>query len=173
MSKYSKEIKVRAVRQYLDEKGSIQSIATKLDIDLSSLKKWIRHYQKHGIKAFDKRYSTYDASFKLSVLKYICTHPVSHQQAAAVFDIRNHGSIAKWSSQYQTGGFNALKPKHKGRPPMKRPSSKKKPDNIKSHDELLKELEYLRAENAFLKKYDALLQQEEAARSKKQTPSKD
>lgn len=56
---------------------------------------------------------------------------------------------------------------------MARKLPAQKPDSELTHEELLKELEYLRAENAFLKKYDALLRKEEAAQNKKRTSSKD
>ena len=173
MSKYSKAQKITAIRQYLQGNESLKTVADKLEIDLSSLKKWVRHYQQHGMAAFEKKHSYYDAAFKLDVLKYVYSQNVSHQHAAAVFDIRHHGIIAKWRSQYQTGGFEALTPKRKGRPQMTRKRSAKQSDQERSRDELLKELEYLRAENAFLKKLDALIQEEEATAAKKQPPSRD
>lgn len=47
------------------------------------------------------------------------------------------------------------------------------PERSMSQDELIEELLYLRAENAYLKKLDALIQEEEAAaRSKKRKRSK-
>lgn len=55
---------------------------------------------------------------------------------------------------------------------MARKQPAKKSDQDRSCDELLKELEYLRAENAFLKKLDALIQEEEKMADKKQPPSK-
>ena len=49
-----------------------------------------------------------------------------------------------------------------------------KPDEELTRGELLKELAYLRAETAYLKKLDALIQEEQAAtRAKKRKPSKD
>nr|WP_245696429.1 hypothetical protein [Halomonas taeanensis] len=55
----------------------------------------------------------------------------------------------------------------------KKPSSPL-PDDERSHKELLEELAYLRAENAYLKKLDALIREQEAAtRGKKPRPSKD
>ena len=173
MSKYSKEQKIAAIQQYLQSDDSFKIIADRLEIDLSSLKKWVRHYQQHGMAAFEKKRTDYDAAFKLDVLKYVYSHNVSHQQAAAIFDIRNHGIIAKWRSQYQAGGFEALTSKRKGRPPMARKKPAKKPDHERSQEELLEELEYLRAENAYLKKLDALIQEEETMADKKQLPSKD
>ena len=47
------------------------------------------------------------------------------------------------------------------------------PERSLSQDELIEELLYLRAENAYLKKLDALIQEEKAAaRSKKRKRSK-
>ena len=173
MSKYSKHIKLFAVRQYLQSNDSLVSIARRLDLDETSLRLWISHYKQHGATAFEKKYSHYSATFKLSVLKYIQQHDCSYKQAAAKYDIRNPSSIANWSRDYQTGGLQALTPKSKGQTPMTRKKPAKKVDSALSRDELLKELEYLRAENAFLKKYDALLQAEEKAAKRKRSPSKD
>lgn len=172
MSKYSKDIKLIAVRRYLQSNKSLESIAKQLEIDPTSMQLWVRHYEKHGIAALEKKYSHYSAQLKLLVLRYIQKHGCSNKDAAAHFDIRNPGSIANWSRQYQTGGFNALIPKRKGRPTMARKKPAKKSDQDRSRDELLKELEYLRAENAFLKKLDALIQEEEKMAGKKQPPSK-
>jgi transposase len=45
----------------------------------------------------------------------------------------------------------------------------KVPDENRSQKDLLKELEYLRAENAYLKKLDALIQEKKAAAQKKRS----
>ena len=174
MSKYSKDIKLIAVRRYLQSNESSESIASKLGVDHTSLRLWIRHYKQHGTAAFEKKYTHYSAQFKLSVLRYVQQHGCSYKKAATKFDIRNPSSIANWSRCYQTGGFEALKPKRKGRSPsMARKKSVRKPDSALSREELMKELEFLRAENAFLKKYDALLQEEEKAVKRKPSRSKD
>ena len=85
----------------------------------------------------------------------------------AEFGVRDSGTISQWLRLYQLGGIDALQPKPKGRakqmPKPKQPQSKRiTADQDKTHAELLKELEYLRAENAFLKKLDALIQAQEA-----------
>ncbi|WP_162619477.1 hypothetical protein [Salinicola peritrichatus] len=54
-----------------------------------------------------------------------------------------------------------------------KPPSPPPADEERSHEELLEELAYLRAENAYLKKLDALIQEEQAARGKKRKSSKD
>lgn len=173
MTRYNTDIKRLAVQKYLQGKQSLGHIAQQLQIEPSALRKWLRHYQQQGHKALSKKYSHYSPHFKRSVLQYVRTQGVSYQQAAAIFDIRNPFSIAQWARQYDTGGLTELTPKPRGRRPMSQKSSPQKPDAECSREELLKELAYLRAENAFLKKYDALLREEEAAHNKKRTPSKD
>lgn len=51
MSKYSKDLKLIAVRRYLQSNESLESIAKQLEIDRTSMQLWIRHYEKHGIAA--------------------------------------------------------------------------------------------------------------------------
>ena len=49
----------------------------------------------------------------------------------------------------------------------KKPDSVKKEDSEKTAKELLEELEYLRAENEYLKKLNALVQERETRQQKK------
>jgi transposase len=74
MSKYRKELKWIAVRQYLKSADSPESIANQLEIDSTSVRLWIRHYEQNAMAAFEKKYSHYSAQFKLSVLRYIQVH---------------------------------------------------------------------------------------------------
>ena len=45
MSRYSKDVKIKAIRQCLNSDDSPKRIADKLGIDFSSFRKWIRHYE--------------------------------------------------------------------------------------------------------------------------------
>lgn len=77
-------------------------------------------------------------------------------------------SILEWQTLFKQGGFEALKPRKKGRPnKMKRPQ---KPDNRteqeKLIDQLQEELIYLRAENDILKKFQEMDEKEERQRRK-------
>jgi transposase len=172
MSKYDKAFKLAAVQRCLTNKVSSSKLSSQLGIDKSMLRRWIEAYRVHGHSAFDKKYSHYTARFKLSVLQYIKTHKVSNQQAAANFDIRNPPCITVWARQYTAGGIAALEPQRRGRPKVSRKVTCP-PDEQRSQKELLEELTYLRAENAYLKKLDALIREEEAAQNKKRKRSKD
>lgn len=67
--------------------------------------------------------------------------------------------------------MSGLTSKYKGSTLMKPPSASK-PDDEKTPTELKRELQYLRAENAYLKKLDARLREREQATTK-QGSSKD
>ncbi len=60
-SKYSAEEKINAVKEYLDGKGSMSSIAKRLDIAFQSFKQWVKNYEAMGTDAFstsqNKHYS--------------------------------------------------------------------------------------------------------------------
>ena len=96
------------------------------------------------------------------------THNLSQQEVAAYFNIPTKSSILEWQTLFKQGGFEALKPRKKGRSnKMKRP---KKPDNRteqeKLIDQLQEELAYLRVENAVLKKFQEMDEKEERQRQK-------
>jgi transposase len=104
-----------------------------------------------------KKFSHYDAQFKLSVLRRMWEDGLSHRQTAAMFNIRNKSCLSDWERRYKTGGIDALAPYRRGRPrAMPKSEKPSEPqvspsDNAKSREELLAELNYLRMENAYLK----------------------
>lgn len=54
-NKYSPEEKIRLVHQILDNKQSINALASSCGIDYSTLEAWVRNYQSIGIDAFYTR----------------------------------------------------------------------------------------------------------------------
>ncbi|KXU85778.1 hypothetical protein CI15_19440 [Paraburkholderia monticola] len=110
-----------------------------------------------------KKFSHYSAEFKLSVLQRMWSEQLSYTQTATLYDIRGDRSIVNWERQYHGGGIDALKPRRRGRPrkmPTRpAPPGPPAPDGTdpRPREELLKEIEDLRAEVAYLKKLDALI----------------
>jgi transposase len=82
---------------------------------------------------------------------------------SAFFDLSTPGILFQWQKLYAREGTNRLKPQTKGRPRVTNHSSTPKPSSEMTEKELREELDYLRAENAVLKKLEALAQ----ARKKK------
>ena len=99
----------------------------------------------------------------------------SSRQASAFFNIPTRSTVQTWLKRYNEGGADALIDRRRG-PTMlksKKPSRPRQPvsDREKSvagmtPEEMRQELEYLRAENAYLKKLEALVQKKQSASKK-------
>lgn len=173
MAKYSEQLKLNLVKQYLAGASGTRILAQRHGVGRSVLRRWIAAYEQHGRDGLRKKHSHYDARFKMSVLKHMRKKELSYQQVAAVFDIRSPGCIGKWERQYHDGGIDALTPRPRGRPKTmirpvaENPTEEKNAPDERTREQLLKENEYLRAEVAYLKKLDALLQAKKQAQPKK------
>jgi transposase len=173
MAKYDKQFKLKVVKQYLAGKDGSKRLGQAYGLAHSVIEQWVAGYRQHGVAALTKKHTHYDASFKMTVLHRMWRQELSCRQVAALFDIRNPSAVRVWERQYHAGGVGALAPKPRGRPKtMADPlppnaDDPSAPDDGRSRKELLKELEYLRAENAYLKKLDALIQAKKAATQKK------
>ena len=87
------------------------------------------------------------------------------------FNVTSESVIIKWQKDFITFGITGLQPKPKGRPKSMSDYKRKKRKTDKPltrEEELLLENERLRCENALLKKLQALIQAEEAAKKRKQ-----
>lgn len=160
--KYTEEFKLITVERYLQSTDGYERFARQCGLQKKTLRRWVLWYQKHGVAGLARKSGRYDSEFKLSVIRHMWDNSLSYTQAAAVFNVRNVSSIAAWELRYRDGGALALDPLRKTRcPAMQAPTSKPDPspdDDKRSREDLLKELEYLRMENAYLKKVEALVQ---------------
>jgi transposase-like protein len=166
MSKYSKAFKLKIIRQCLSGKSSPKRLATLHGIHYSNIQRWVNAYQAHGSKTLRRRYTHYSTAFKLNVLKEMRRRNLSLHQAALRFDIAAPSSIYIWQKLYNQGGTNALDPRPRGRPAMSDKLKPFKPTNKPPQEmtqaELIREVQYRRAETAYLKKLEAVLQAREA-----------
>src|SRR5690554_5478873 len=158
MSKYSPEFKEKVVREYLDSTIGLTSLASKYSLEESMIRFWCQRYKNHGPLTFQKKHSVYSSSFKLKVLKHQQAHSLSYRETAAYFDIRSGaGVVSLWQKLYDEGGLPALEPRRKGRPKKMStsliiPNANGQPEE-QELQKLRKEVEYLRAENAYLKSW--------------------
>lgn len=172
MTKYDERFKLSVVQQYLDGRSGYKSLALRHGLPYSMVRRWIGRFRAYGTEAFKKKYSHYSAEFKLSVLRHMWENELSYGQTAVQFDIRNSGIVGVWERSFHSGGLDALKPRPRGRStamavPTAKPDTPSD-DDKRSKEELLAELDYLRMENAYLKKLQALVQ----ARPKQASPKK-
>ena len=161
MEKYSQQTKLAAVEAYVAGNGGLRLIAEQHGVDVSSLRKWIAAFQANGMAGIRlKQRERYAAEFKLQVLQRVREEHLSYRQAAALFDIRNFNIIGVWERTYDREGAAGLAPYHRKMTSEPPPSSTADPGSYetRSRQELLEELKLLRAEIAYLKKLDALVQ---------------
>jgi transposase len=162
-TKYDYDFRLRCVEAVLAGRDSLTSIAKENGIEKSSLQLWLKFYEAYGEPGLKSRVSRrYDARFKLTVLRTVEQEQLSLMEACARFNITSVSVIINWRKAYESEGESGLVPKPKGRPSsMKQPIKRKtKAPNrpLTREEELLKENEYLRAENELLKKLQALVQ---------------
>lgn len=172
MVKYDKQFKLKVVKQYIPNRHGVTAVAQAHELTPSMVGRWIAAYRSHGQAALVKKSSSYTSKFKLSVLRRMWRNELSYSQTAALFDIRGVGTIQRWEREYHAGGVDALVPKRgrykvRQKPPKPPKPIATKADQARSREELLEEVEYLRTEVAFLKKWDALIQAKQAAAPKK------
>lgn len=177
MAKYDEQFKLRVVRQYLSGLAGARAVGAEHCLDHATVRRWASSYRQHGVSGPRRKGASYDAAFKLKVLRRMEHKCWSQLQAAAAFDIRCPAHIGKLARQYDAGGIDALQPLRKGRPKVMSNKPPKKPDVLisKLDDKQIiarqnQELIELRAEVAYLRKLDALIQEKRATAQKKRKP---
>lgn len=174
MSKYSVSFKQGVVAFYGDGERSYREVGLHFGLDHSMVRKWVACHQAHGLAGLSRKFSHYDAQFRLSVLERMWKDGLSRRQAAALFNIRSAACLSVWEDRYERGGIEALSPRRKGKPrSMPEPpiqdsaGDRRENDEAKSREELLAEVAYLRMENDYLKKLEALTQARQTPNGRK------
>ena len=179
--KYSFNQKLSAVRSITAGRESCLSAARKIGSKENTVQRWLRLYKEHGSPGLKIRKGSYDGQFKLRVVRYMLKNKLSLIRTATFFAIPQDHVVGRWLKIYQCWGAAGLLKETRGRKKsLMTPKSSRKKKARSGTDPateklaaLQKEVEYLRAENAFLKKLDALIQQEKIAKaqSERQKPS--
>jgi transposase len=156
MSKYNRAFKLKLAK--LAQHTSSTKLGHQFDISSRLIRYWSSVFQIHGLNSFSHANLPYDASFKIKVLSAMHVNNWSLGYCSAYFDLSSPGILSQWQALYSLEGISRLTPKKKGRPRMKHDSCDLKRPETMTDKELREELEYLRAENAVLKKLEALAQ---------------
>ena len=96
----------------------------------------------------------YTGEFKQEVVETMMREKLSYREAARQFEINHHDRVRHWERIYLEEGPEGLYIEHRGRSSKGRPPKKLKPE---AEEDLLAEVQRLRAENAYLKKLNALV----------------
>lgn len=92
----------------------------------------------------------YTPEFKIKVVETMHREKLSYRETARQFDISN-SRVTAWERIYLEEGADGLYAERRGR------KSTGRPPKIKKEEDLIAEVQRLRAENAYLKKLNALV----------------
>ena len=157
--RHSAEFRLKIVKSHLGG-NSINSLAKKWELSTSLIRKWIDMHRESGARGLlPRRYGFYTSELKLNVVSAYKNKGLSLRECCLYFDIPSQSTIVSWVRIYNELGVNGFS-RQRGRPcVMKKakPSTKKDVAAFRL-EELEKENLYLKAENEYLKKLDALTQ---------------
>ena len=167
--KYNYDFKLRCVKQVLNHHQTVDAVSKLYGCHHTTLHDWIRFYEKHGKKALlPRKNKVYSLPFKLKVVEAIDKDLLSFSQACLEFNIPTKSVIMNWHRNYKKEGVIGLNNKPRGKPKSMQFKRAKKKSNkpLTREEELLLENESLRAELDLLKKFQALIQQEQNKKHK-------
>ncbi|TDG35168.1 transposase [Pedobacter changchengzhani] len=162
--KHSVEFKLEAVNKKAQGE-SVSSLSKSLGISPSLVWKWVDEYTTFGKSGFlTKQQERYTVQFRMDVVSYHKQKGISLRESCMRFGIRSQSTLYCWLTTFDQYGCEGLKVRYESIPNMERRKTERKIiEDLSRLEELEKENLYLRAENDFLKKLDALTQ-------KRQTP---
>lgn len=146
----------------LEEGYSISRIHNLFGICEYRLKRLWVSYQQHGVSALRKiEVRHFAGEEKQQIILDIEKNNLTLMQASLQYGI-NASTIRDWRKKVREGGIDALLTvKEKRLLEMSRPR-KKRPEEMTELERLREEVEYLRTENALLKKVKALVEERDA-----------
>ena len=104
----------------------------------------------------------YTPEFKTMVIETMQKEKLSYKETARRFEVKGHNRIQEWERIYLTEGSEGFALERRGRRSTGRP--RKLPKEVE--EDLLAEVQWLRAENDYLKKLQALVLEDERRQRK-------
>lgn len=103
-NKVSPELKLQAVKEYLNREGSLYTIAKKYGVTYTPFRKWVAKYKAMGESAFieTSHINYYSAEFKVRVVKAYLSGEGSLMDVAIKYKIPTQDSVREWVLKYNS-----------------------------------------------------------------------
>ena len=163
--KFSMKEKLKMVKEHVEEGIPLHELAKKYDYHVSNIKYQCRLYELYGDKAFEDHGTSraYTREEKLKAVDRVLNGKESRRQVALSLMLTDPKIVNDWVSKYQREGEEGIKDTHSRTHYLIHEERLQ----VEANKKLLERLEYLEAENEYLKKSYALIQKREQQKKNK------